>query len=438
MGTSDYRNYTVQQVVDASISGDLFDLPAGSVALATGAEWRKLKSTTTADARSYASAYRLVNTQPFFGEYSIKEAFVETQIPVLKDAPFARSLDTNLAARLTNYSTSGSVTTWKAGLSWQIHDDLRLRATRSRDIRAPNLNELFAGGSQNNLVISDTPAPPTGSGTGLSYSAVPNKTFGNIALQPEVAATTVVGFVYQPSWLEDFSLAADYYLIDIDDSIANAGGQVAVTQCNLSASSPLCAFVTRGPTAINPTAAATAVTETRTSPVNLNSQRTTGVDLEASYRMSLGAGDLSVRLLGGYVFENFTDSPLAVTVNNAGNGTASLPHVRGTLSLNYSRGPLTTFLQTRYIGGMTWDKTKVLGVTTDFNEVPSAAYFDGQVSYKVQMFGEDQQVFLNVQNILDKQPVYDPTTGGATPVPTDTGLYDQVGRMFRVGVKMRF
>jgi outer membrane receptor protein involved in Fe transport len=87
---------------------------------------------------------------------------------------------------------------------------------------------------------------------------------------------------------------------------------------------------------------------------------------------------------------------------------------------------------------MTWDKTRILGVTTDFNDVTSANYVDAQVGYKLRLGRKDLEIYLNVQNVLDKGLVYAPKSGGATPLPTDVGLYDQVGRMFRVGLKTQF
>ena len=108
------------------------------------------------------------------------------------------------------------------------------------------------------------------------------------------------------------------------------------------------------------------------------------------------------------------------------------------MSLQHKRGPVATFLQLRYVGRMTWDKTRTLGVNTDFNEVASATYLDGQIGYKFRLVGADMEVYLNVANILDKGLVYCPHTAGATPVPTDQNLFDQVGRMFRVGLKTRF
>ena len=444
MGRSEYDNVTKQRVADTKISGNLFTLPAGPLAVAAGAQWRSLESTTTADALSLAGAYRLANNQPFTGKYTIVEEFVETQVPLLKDFTLAKKISANVAARHTHYSTSGDANAWKAGVVWQIDADLRLRASRSRDIRAPNLNELFSTGTQTNGNISDN----FPGGTGLTFQGVPNIASGNLNLKPEVAASSVIGFVYQPAWLKGVSVAVDFYTTKITDAIFNAGGANAVRECDLNPASPLCAFVTRGPTSASPRA----VIRTQTSPVNLNSEFSRGMDVETSYRVPLASwfpatkpGSLNLRAIAGYIDESSAVSPLANTINQAGNatsnptsGVAALPRVRGTFSINYSRGAAAAFLQSRYIGRMTWDKTRILGVTTDFNAVPSATYFDGQIAYKTKLAGLDTEIYLNVQNLLDKGLVYSPRTGGATPLPTDPGLFDQVGRMFRLGVKTRF
>jgi outer membrane receptor protein involved in Fe transport len=431
-GTSVFDTRTTQKAADVNLSGDLFKLPAGPLSVAVGAEWREIEATTTADPLSNAGGYRLVNQQDFYGKYSVKEVYGELQIPVLKDSPVG-SLDVNVAGRYTDYSTSGGVTTWKAGASWEVVDGVRFRATRSRDIRAPNLQELFATGRQNNITIDDTLY------TGRTYLSVPNKTFGNPDLTPEIADTWVAGVVLRPAFLRSFNLAVDYWNISIKDAIGNIGGNNAVQQCNLSNQvSPICAFVTRDPTT-------KAVIGTRTSPYNLTSLKTDGIDVEASYRVQLGnifggdPGVLNIRELASYVFENMTVSPLVpVSVNDAGNATASLPHLRTTTQLNYTKGGFGANVQVRYIGPMTWDKTRVLGVDTDFNHIGSNVYVDAQVSYKVDLWGHDQEIYLNIQNLLDKDPPYDPSVGGATPLPTDPNLFDQVGRMFRIGVRTRF
>ncbi len=432
-GTSVFDTRTIQQAADFSINGALFDLPAGPLSVAAGAEWRQISARTVADALSNAGAFRLVNQQNFYGKYDIKEVFGEIQIPLLKDSFLGRSLDVNVAGRHTDYSTSGGVDTWKAGVSWQIFDGLRFRGTRSRDIRAPNLSDLFATGRQNNITIDDTLV------TGRTYLSVPNFTFGNRDLQPEIAQTTVLGVVLRPSFVPGLNIAVDYYNIKIRDAIGNVGGNNAVQQCNLSGqTSEICAFVTRDPVT-------RAVTQTRTSPFNLTEQRTSGVDIETSYRVPMDTifggdpGNLTLRVLAGYVKENITLSPLILNpVNDAGNGTFSLPHWRGTTTVNYNIGKFAAFTQVRYIGPMTWDKTRVLGVDTDFNHIGHQVYVDAQFSVRIPAFGKDQEFFVNIQNLLDKDPPYDPIVTGATPLPTDPNLFDQVGRMFRIGMKARF
>ena len=446
MGTTQFDETSSQDVADTKISGNLFSLPAGPLAVAAGAQWRSLKSTTKVDALSLAGGYRLANNQPFSGDYTIMEEFVETQVPVIKDVVLAKKVTANLAGRHTHYSTSGNADTWKAGVVWQLNADLRVRASRSRDIRAPNINELFSAGRQTNGNISDNFA----GGTGLTFQAVPNLAIGNLNLKPEVANSSVVGFVYQPSWLKGASFAVDFYTTKISDAIFVAGGQDAVRECDLNPNSPLCSFVTRGATA----ASSRAVIRTQTSSVNLNSEFSRGVDFETSYRVPLASwfsdsrlGNLTVRAVAGYIDEYSRISPLAPTINfagngiaNAANGTSAMPHIRGTLSVNHSRNAFATFLQMRYIGRMTWDKTRILGVNTDFNDVPSTAYFDGQITYRLPTLRQrwQSEIYLNIANLLDRDPTYSPRTGGATPLSADPGLFDQVGRMFRIGVKTRF
>src|SRR5690606_14553820 len=118
----------------------------------------------------------------------------------------------------TSYSTSGFVTTWKVGATWDIIPDFRLRVTRSRDIRAPNLAELYnAGGASGTTTLVDrfrnTPVNNIGFVT------------GNLDLQPEKADTTGIGVVVQPRFIPGFTASVDYYNIDINGEIGTIGGQ---------------------------------------------------------------------------------------------------------------------------------------------------------------------------------------------------------------------
>ena len=77
------------------------------------------------------------------GEYNVKEAYIETRVPLLTDAPFARSWEFEAAYRIGDYSTVGTVDSWKAGTTWAPIDDIRFRAVYSVATRAPSIGELF-------------------------------------------------------------------------------------------------------------------------------------------------------------------------------------------------------------------------------------------------------------------------------------------------------
>src|SRR5689334_14835381 len=192
---------------------------AGPVSTAAGAEYRKEEITGSADPVSLVNGFFTGNYKPTVGDYNVKEAFVETVVPLAKDVTAAKLLEFNGAARYTDYSLSGNVTTWKLGLSYSPFSDLRFRAVRSRDIRAPNVGELFQAGQTQRQDVVDTSLPTRPS---LSISRV---TSGNTALTPEIAKTTSFGVVYSPSWLSQFTGSVDYYSIDISGAISTLGNQ---------------------------------------------------------------------------------------------------------------------------------------------------------------------------------------------------------------------
>lgn len=432
-GVSEYSTRTKQSVAQANIAGDLFDFPAGPLAVAAGVEHRREEARTVSDPLSQAGAFRLVNTQAFAGEYNIKEVYAEAEAPLLSDLPLVQQLNLNLAARHADYSTSGGVTTWKVGLNWTLNDELRIRGTHSRDIRAPSLFDLFATGRTNSITVDDVLT------TGRTYIGVPNRTFGNINLRPEEADSSVVGLVYKPAWAPGFNLAVDYYRIEIADAIATIGGANAVLQCALSnGASEICGFVTRDPTT-------RAVIATTNQPFNFTVQKTSGYDVELGYRAPLAnwrwasdmsggdPGVLDLRLIVGYIEELRNISPLIATAFNTA-GSRGTPHVRAVLTANYERGPWKALLQGRYIGDQVWNRSRTLGVDTDFNHIADRGYLDGQVTYS---WNDRWETYINVQNIMDREPAFAPSPTGATPLPTDPGLYDEVGRNVRIGFRYR-
>ncbi|HEY5760236.1 MAG TPA: TonB-dependent receptor, partial [Steroidobacter sp.] len=155
MGDAFSHQQFTQHVAAATLRGELFQGWAGPVAVATGAEYRKERVERSVDDHSANGDFLISNYQPIDGEIEVSEVFVETGVPLLTGQPFARSLDLNAAVRYTDYSTSGTVYTWKVGATYEPIEDIRVRGTLSRDIRSPNVAELFTRGALNFFTLND-------------------------------------------------------------------------------------------------------------------------------------------------------------------------------------------------------------------------------------------------------------------------------------------
>lgn len=422
-GTSRTDSTFTEDVAAINLAGDLFEGWAGPISFATGFEYRKEQAELAVDDLSHAGAFLFGNPQPWAGKYDVKEGYVETIIPLLKDLPFARSLEFNGAVRYTDYSTSGGVTTWKAGLSWKPFESLRLRGTRSRDIRAPNLSELFTSGRTNTVTVTD----PFNNNTRISGIFVTNS--GNASLQPEKADTLTLGAVYQPEFIPGFSISADYYDIKINDAIGTLTGQQTMDQCFQG--NPLaCSLIQRDGSGT--------LTGLLAYPINLSTLQTNGVDVEASYRMDLGAeASLGLRTVVSYVGKLSTTTPGSPAIDRAGEvGISANPHWRFNAQADFNSGNFNWFNQLRFIGGGRYDNTKG-PAAVDLQSIKPQAYWDMQFGYKFDSLGKGAELYLNIQNVLNQSPPFAPGDG-SIPVATNTALYDTFGRLFRVGFRFNF
>lgn len=409
-----------------NISGTVFNNWAGPVSLAAGLEYRKETSVVTSDALSLQGTYKIGNQQPWSGSYSIKEGYVETVVPLLKDVVLAKSLDLNAAARRADYSTSGPVTTWKVGLSYKPIDDLRFRYTRSRDIRAPNLNELFTTGRQTVASVND---PFKGN---VLVSNISSLTTGNANLKPEAADTLTYGVIYQPSWLTGLSMSVDYYDIEISGAIATVANQTIVDQC-FAGVSDLCALITRD--------AGGNIVRFQNAPVNYSKLKTGGVDIEATYNVPVDQwadwwrGKLTLRGVATHVDKFVTAAPGLVTTDTAGSVVGNQPHWRSQAQATYQLDKLTVTLIGQYVGGGVYDVTKT-AKQLGLRETKGQTTFSGQVSYDLPQLG-DGQIYLNIRNLFDKAPPIAPTAGNLA-VTTNPTLYETYGRMIRVGLRFMY
>ncbi|MET0275148.1 MAG: TonB-dependent receptor [Phenylobacterium sp.] len=418
-----------QDVVSGSLNGTVFQLPAGPVSIALGGEYTREEANATQDAASAARQYFTGNFQPFEGKRNVKEAFAETVVPLLADIPLVKRLELNAAARLTDYSTSGSVTTWKVGGSWEVNPELRLRVTRSRDIRAPSLSELFTRGSTGTQFVFDPQ-------TNRQVSVLAN-TQGNAALQPEVAKTWTAGLVYRPNWAPGLGFSVDYYDIRLRDAIASVTAPQTVLLCFGSVPA-LCNNIIRDGTGT--------ITQINLLPTNVALLETSGWDVEASYRYDLGPGALSLRALGTYLAKLDRvdpDGTIRHLAGAIGDFVGGEPKYRGQLTATYEQGPYSGTAKVRYIGGSRLDKAWVDGVDVDDNTIPKIAYLDLRASYKFTAAGADSELTFAVDNVLNTDPPRVSAVPATVPYVVVTphtrlDLYDAIGRSYRVGIRAKF
>ena len=364
---------------------------------------------------------------------SVREAAVEADIPLLADAPFAQSFNINAAARYTDYETSGTVWTWKIGPTWEVNDQLRFRATRSRDILAPSVTQLFGAASVNPSGITDLH-------TGINAVA-PVQTSSNANLVPEIANTLTAGGVYRPSWLPRFSISVDFYRIKIGNAIATVSGNDATVMrlCEDSnGTSPLCNLYVR-PLPFADRSPANYPTLVLASPLNIAQFLSQGVDTEVNYNFGVGDGRVNLRGLMTYTDKQKSQTLPGTTVLNAA-GAAGLPSIRANLQAQYVQGPFRFDLLQRYHNSTrrAADPTQVWAV----GKVPWRTYTDVTIAYDVPVLGGTSQVYLNVQNLFNRAPAVHGATGGSSSVPglflATTNGDDIIGRYFTAGFRAKF
>ncbi|WP_286711837.1 MULTISPECIES: TonB-dependent siderophore receptor [unclassified Sphingomonas] len=441
-----YRDQVMEQfVAGTNWSVTPFATWAGDVSVSVGGEVRKEKIRGTVP-KEYqpivtttgtTNAWSVGNYLPFTGEYSVKEAYLETVIPL------GFGLEFNGAVRATDYSNSGYVTTWKLGATWAPIPDIRFRVTRSRDIRAPNLNELYQAGTAN----SDSVRNPKYTSDGLNGPATwgySGLTTGNPNLLPEVANSWNIGAVMSPRLLPGFTASVDYFRIDLAGAIDSISAQETVNRCS-DGNAIYCAAITNDPVRSLPGAPYLLI---RTQPFNFVRKLVRGIDFDAAYRIPLGAAStFTLKGVATRYIENLSDTGIAgsVAVNTVGanGGQASTPTWIFRGSATYET---QTFSATVTGRGVSAGKYVANGVectsgcpvsTTNFptydnNRVSGLFYVDLNLTQTVPFGGNQAQFFVNVTNLFNRWPLLVPETGMAA----NTTYSDMLGRQFRAGIRI--
>lgn len=448
-----FASKTVTNNLTAQVSGSPFNSWAGPVNAALSGEWREMSFSSNSSSRPsdlvncaglpLNCAAGSTQTEIVFGELpqgvsqNVREVAAEVDVPLLKDLGLAKKLNFTGAARYTSYNTSGDYLTWKAGLDWHVLDSLRFRATRSRDIRAPTLYDLFAPKS----IVQIRPVDLL---TGTTPT-VPQIDESNAQLSAEIGHTTTLGLVWKAG--PKLSFAIDGYQIKISDAITPVAGSTASfqTACYASGgSSPYCALQTR-PNGFTDTSAANAVTSWYSRSVNIAEIETLGLDFEANYAGTLFDRAMSLRLLTAWQPHVYYRQPGLETVDQGGVafgplGLASTPAVRvsGFFRFQPAEGFTVNVVQrwrsSMKLGG---DPTQVWAS----NHMASFATTGVNLAYDLEAGGGDVQLFFNVENLFDATPPPGAFSGNGTRAGLRDGYApgdDPRGRFFSIGARMRF
>jgi iron complex outermembrane receptor protein len=444
---------SMQKIWDgtANITGALFDLPAGPVGIAFGYEHRYLKGSFTPDPIIQAGLGADIPAQATGGSYNVNEVYGELSVPLLRDKPFFKLLNTSFAARYSDYSTSGSKVTLKGGGDWKPVDDLMLRGTYAQGFRAPSIGELFGSLSRfdapvddpcndlatsgastavrNNCIANGVPASGTYHQQG---SQLPVLTGGNENLKPETSRSIVGGAVYSASWARDWArtltLEVSYFNIRVKNAIGAVDPATILDRCPNTGDPVSCSAITRS--------ADGQVTQIVGTLENISSIKTDGLDVNSAYRSPTTAyGAFGISWLNTFTFKYDEASPTAdgtSVVKRAGteSGTQGYPKYKSNATFDWSLGGFTASITGRYIAA-------IHEATGDFagHEMGRRLYGDVQLFWDTKLSGRDFTFAVGVNNIAGTAP---PACYSCSLANYDPAVYDLPSQFFyaRVGVKL--
>lgn len=452
-----------RQVAGASLSGTLFELPGGPVALALGVEYRKDSYQSTPSAMDLNKEYGAASSNALSGSFDVKEIFGEIRIPILSDTPFFDTLAIEGAARYSDYSTVGGVFTWKAGGEWAPVSWVRIRGAYNSAIRAPNISELFSATGQGFTGGTDPCARPNLTGAdprsqqlrdfcvaqGVPAADIATftqatlgltqETGGNPNLTEEKSKTYTIGAVISPPFIPRLNITVDYFNVEVKGAITTINAQQTLNDCytGFNADSPTCKSVFR--------LSSGQIDYVRTNQNNIGALKVRGLDVQGDYTLPLPAAlgeDATLRLTGvaSWLFERSTQVLSTVAPQDCagfygagcstGTGGFIIPDFKLNLGASYSSGPLSIRGQARMIGGLKAFPT----VNTIVKSAPATWYFDLTSTFEI---NDNFTFFAGVDNLLDKMPPILGTTfvGDAN---VDVSLYDTLGRRYFAGVRMKF
>jgi iron complex outermembrane recepter protein len=450
--TENDRSNQSLRVWTANISGNLFQLPAGSMDAAAGYEHRNLSGYYTPDSVVTAGDSNGVPSGPTSGSYDVDEFYVELNAPLLADMAFAKHLDLSVATRYSDYSNFGSTTNSKVGFRWQVVDDFTFRGTWAQGFRAPSIGELFGTFSRFDASLVDPcggnvssnceslGVPPGFEQNNPQISII---TGGNPNLKPETSRSLTLGGIYSPTWAEntgwsqrmDFELT--YYHHKISDAIQAPDAQTQLNRCVATLDPLFCNGITR--------AGNGSINGFNNTLRNLGKIDTKGYDFGVNWvGNETGWGTFGARLQTTYTqsYKAVASDTGAVEPRTVGIEVAdsAIPRWRTTLNLNWGLGDWTAMWTMRYISALTESCAAAAAFpvcddpVADKNHLGAVTYNDARVTWKLPV-SIQSDISFGVNNIFDKDP---PICLSCSLNGYDASTYDLPGRFWYVEANVKF
>ncbi len=472
----------------ANISGSVVELPAGPLGFAAGYEYRKENGRDLPDAITAAGETTGNARLATGGGYSLNEVYGEFAIPLLTDAPFAELLEASLAGRYSDYDNFGNTTNFSAGFQWKPISDLKIRGNYNQGFRAPTIDELFSGVSDNFPQISDPCLTGTfGGRSGASAQTIArcNSGIGGVAavplvngvapvqsnsqirtqsggfdgLTPESSKGYTVGFVYSPEYLAGFDATVDYWKINIKNVIGGRGADTLLANCYINADLQACQRIERSP-ATSEISNILAVGE------NVGFQDIAGIDFGFGYKLpEYDFGNFRARIDSTYFIkdrsqnlgfngdgiqpvDNIDNSPVFNSVGNYGGRGGTTNRLKSNLSVDWVMGAWSANWTARYTSGFRENcgnsyqalnpglcdnptGSTSVGTLNSTNTIGGVTYHDISVAYA----GEwDGTVRLGAKNIFSKDPPFQTSTFANSFDPA----YEVPGAFWYVTYKQSF
>jgi len=483
----------------------VFNLPAGTAQLALGVNYRKeyTNNTVASDLTiNPATGNCTLGSQcssHLQGGYNVKEAYGELFLPILKDLPFANSLNVTLSDRWSKYSTFGSTNNIAIGLEYRPIADLLLRGNYNKVFRAPTVGDVFGAPISSAPKLSRDPCEYSGStnpnASNPACANVPTSggfintdvaqnlqikgissgsQYAGFPIKAEHGATFNWGFVYSPHWVEGLSISADLWRVKLDDTITTVGAQAVLDSC-FAGASQFCPLIHRFATGdvgqidyiLQPTG-------------NVGRIDVKGTDFSVKYRLPQFAfGQFSVGLDATYLAQyNQTVTPGIInpatgrvtTFHDAGHllnfgsaadaacpdlgsGVCLMPRWRALATVAWNMGPWDASWRMRYVGKFRMGSGKADEDTfpagqcyySQFGQDCSIhglqlrygarTYNDVQVGYNIEAI--NTRVDVGIDNVGDIQPPY-LWANNTLNANTDTANFDTLGRYYFARVTVKF